>query len=106
MAPVLLPAAAGTPPHVAQLPIATTASARCANGSTPRGDGDRLIALHAHPQGRDKHLMELEALDTEEQRHRRLCELNVIEQVAHVCPTTVVRDAWRRGQALAVHGWI
>jgi carbonic anhydrase len=36
----------------------------------------------------------------------RLCELNVIEQVAHVCETTIVRDAWERGQELTVHGWI
>ena len=36
----------------------------------------------------------------------RLCELNVIEQVANVCQTTVVRDAWDRGQELAVHGWV
>ncbi len=36
----------------------------------------------------------------------RLCELNVIEQVRNVCRTTVVRDAWERGQALSVHGWI
>jgi carbonic anhydrase len=36
----------------------------------------------------------------------RLCELNVIEQVTNVCQTTVVRDAWDRGQALAVHGWV
>lgn len=36
----------------------------------------------------------------------RLCELNVIEQVANVCRTTIVRDAWARGQDLAVHGWI
>lgn len=36
----------------------------------------------------------------------RLCELNVIEQVRNVCQTTIVRDAWARGQALAVHGWI
>jgi carbonic anhydrase len=40
------------------------------------------------------------------QRIDRLCELNVIEQVANVCQTTVVRDAWDRGQALAVHGWV
>ncbi len=40
------------------------------------------------------------------QRLDRLCELNVVEQVANVCQTTVVRDAWERGQALAVHGWI
>jgi carbonic anhydrase len=36
----------------------------------------------------------------------RLCELNVIEQVANVCQTTIVRDAWERGQPLAVHGWV
>jgi carbonic anhydrase len=36
----------------------------------------------------------------------RLCELNVIEQVANVVQTTIVRDAWERGQDLAVHGWV
>jgi carbonic anhydrase len=36
----------------------------------------------------------------------RLCELNVIEQVANVCQTTIVQDAWARGQPLHVHGWI
>jgi carbonic anhydrase len=36
----------------------------------------------------------------------RLCELNVIEQVMHVCETTIVRDAWDRGQEVWVHGWI
>lgn len=36
----------------------------------------------------------------------RLCELNVIEQVENVCRTSIVRDAWSRGQPLAVHGWI
>ena len=36
----------------------------------------------------------------------RLCELNVIEQVANVCQTTIARDAWERGQELTVHGWI
>jgi len=40
------------------------------------------------------------------QRIDRLCELNVIEQVANVCRTTVVHDAWNRGQSLAVHGWV
>ena len=38
-------------------------------------------------------------------RHDRLCELNVIEQVANACHTTIVRDAWDRGQALTVHAW-
>lgn len=36
----------------------------------------------------------------------RLCELNVIEQALHVCETTVVQDAWARGQTVAVHAWI
>jgi len=53
-----------------------------------------------------KHQAQLECLTTEEQRHQRLCELNVIEQVFHACQTTVVRSAWERGQPLAVHGWI
>jgi len=35
-----------------------------------------------------------------------LCERNVVAQVANVCETTIVRDAWRRGQPLTVHGWI
>ncbi|GAA5075056.1 carbonate dehydratase [Lysobacter panacisoli] len=40
------------------------------------------------------------------ERHDRLCELNVIEQVQNVCLTTIVRDAWTRGQELTVHGWV
>ena len=36
----------------------------------------------------------------------RLCELNVIEQARHVCQTTIVQEAWGRGQSLAIHGWI
>ena len=36
----------------------------------------------------------------------RLCELNVIEQARHVCQTTIVQEAWGRGQPLAIHGWI
>ena len=39
-------------------------------------------------------------------RSARLCEFNVIEQVANVCQTTMVRDAWERGQELTIHGWI
>ena len=42
----------------------------------------------------------------ERAHHDRLCELNVIEQVVNVSQTTVVRDAWARGQELAVHGTI
>lgn len=54
---------------------------------------------------RNTHARSLSALPVERQ-HDRLCELNVIEQVRNVCQTTVVQDAWRRGQALAVHGVI
>jgi carbonic anhydrase len=39
-------------------------------------------------------------------RADRLCELNVIEQVRHVCQTTIVQEAWARDQPLAIHGWI
>jgi carbonic anhydrase len=53
-----------------------------------------------------KHQAQLDGLATEKQRHDRLCELNVVEQVVSVSQTTVVRDAWARGQTLAVHGWI
>jgi len=55
---------------------------------------------------RAKHRAEIEVLPTEAKQHVRLCELNVIEQVTNVKQTTVVRDAWARGQSLAVHGWI
>jgi carbonic anhydrase len=56
---------------------------------------------------REKHHRRLECVRAEgPERCDRLCELNVIEQVANVCRTTIVRDAWARGQELAVHGWI
>jgi carbonic anhydrase len=41
-----------------------------------------------------------------EEKLRRLCELNVVEQVRNVCNTTIVRNAWRAGAKLCVHGWI
>ncbi len=55
---------------------------------------------------RAKHQPQLDRLDSERRRHERLCELNVVEQVVNVGETTVVRDAWRRGESLALHGWI
>jgi carbonic anhydrase len=55
---------------------------------------------------RAKYRAELDLLETEEKQHDRLCELNVIEQVANLSRTTVVRDAWLRGQTVTVHGWI
>jgi carbonic anhydrase len=55
---------------------------------------------------RHKHESRLLALSEFERRLDRLCELNVIEQVLNVCHTSIVRDAWQRGQNLSVHGWI
>lgn len=52
-----------------------------------------------------KHAALLEGLP-DEQRLDRLCELNVIEQVANAAQTTVVQSAWERGQSLEIHGWI
>ena len=54
---------------------------------------------------RDKHAALLAPLAGEAAADR-LCELNVVEQVANVAQTTIVRDAWERDQRLAVHGWI
>jgi carbonic anhydrase len=53
-----------------------------------------------------KHQAAIDGLASEAEQHDRLCELNVIEQVVNLSRTTVVRDAWTRGQPLAVHGWI
>jgi carbonic anhydrase len=53
-----------------------------------------------------KHDARVAAIADLQQRVDRLCELNVIEQVANVCQTTIVRDAWDREQELAVHGWV
>ena len=53
-----------------------------------------------------KHERMLAEVDLDALRHARLCELNVIEQTLNVCQTTVVQDAWERGQALSVHGWV
>ncbi len=55
---------------------------------------------------RDTHAGALALLPDGEARRDRLCELNVIEQVLHVAQTTVMRDAWTRGQDVSVHGWI
>jgi carbonic anhydrase len=55
---------------------------------------------------RRKHQADLSEREHEADRHNRLCELNVVEQVVNVSQTTVVRDAWARGQALSVHGWV
>ena len=53
-----------------------------------------------------KHADLLGGIEGEHLQHDRLCELNALEQVAHVCQTTIVQDAWARGQQLSVHGWV
>ena len=55
---------------------------------------------------RQKHEKYLAGVAGEREASDRLCELNVIEQVANVCHTTIARDAWERGQELSIHGWI
>jgi carbonic anhydrase len=53
-----------------------------------------------------KHAARLASIPDENQRVAKLCELNIVEQVHNVCETTIVQDAWDRGQSLSIHGWI
>jgi carbonic anhydrase len=55
---------------------------------------------------REKHDARLAQLSARADRENHLCELNVLEQVTHVCQTSIVRDAWERRQSLEIHGWI
>ena len=55
---------------------------------------------------RQKHEKFLASAASEAEACARLCEMNVIEQVANVCHTTIVRAAWEAGHELAVHGWV
>jgi carbonic anhydrase len=81
------------------------------------GCGGVLAALQARRLGlidnwlrhiQDVHLKHFNLIERtpEYQRHDRLCELNVIENVVNVCQTTVLQDAWARGQDVKVHGWV
>jgi len=82
------------------------------------GCGGVLAALQSRPLGlidnwlrhiRDVHALhraELDSIGDADRRADRLCELNVAAQVANVCRTTIVQDAWRQGRPLTVHGWI
>lgn len=54
---------------------------------------------------RNKHQAWLDGV-ADERRVDALCELNVLEQAINACQTTVVRDAWGRGQEVVVHGWV
>jgi carbonic anhydrase len=72
--------------------------------------GDRLGLIDnwlRHVQDvRQKHNAHLSMISDASKRSDKLCELNVVEQVSNVCQTTIVQDAWTRGQQLAIHGWI
>jgi carbonic anhydrase len=82
------------------------------------GCGGVKAAIDRHPHGlidnwlrhvRDIYLQYKEDLDTkvnETERLDLLCELNVRQQVVNVGNTTIIQDAWARGQAVTVHGWI
>jgi carbonic anhydrase len=82
------------------------------------GCGGVRAATESHPHGlidnwlrhiRDLHKRrstELSRFTSVEERINRLCELNVIEQVKNVGSTTIVQEAWQRGQMVAIHGWI
>jgi len=73
-------------------------------------DGQRrgLVDHWLHPirEVAEEHRAELEAIADRHKRNDRLCELNVIRQVRNVASDVFVQDAWARGQALSVHGWV
>ncbi|BCX88734.1 carbonic anhydrase [Methylomarinovum tepidoasis] len=81
------------------------------------GCGGVLAAMQGEPLGlidnwlryiKDIYQHNADLLDAlpEAERADRLCEFNVIQQAANVCYTSIVQDAWRRGQQLSIHGWI
>jgi carbonic anhydrase len=73
-------------------------------------DGQRrgLVDHWLHPirEVAADHRAELEAIADTHKRNDRLCELNVLRQVRNVASDVFVQDAWARGQALSVHGWV
>ncbi len=73
-------------------------------------DGQRrgLVDHWLHPirEVHHQHRHELEAIADDRARLDRLCELNVIRQVRNVASDVFVQDAWARGQAVSVHGWV
>jgi carbonic anhydrase len=82
------------------------------------GCGGIKAAMEEHPHGlvdnwlrhvrdiQQRYQQLLAALPSDAERMGRLCELNTVEQVINVGSTTIIHDAWNRGQSLTVHGWI
>ena len=54
----------------------------------------------------EKYASRLDRIEDTQKRFDHFCELNVKEQAYHICQTTIVQNAWKRGQQLSVHGWI
>ncbi len=73
-------------------------------------DGKRrgLVDHWLHPirEAWEEHREELEAIPDREARLHRLCEINVVRQVKNVAGDIFVQEAWARGQAVSVHGWV
>lgn len=61
--------------------------------------------LHNIQDVRDRHMDQLDRLTNPTARHNRMCELNVMQQVVNVSQTSIMREAWERGQKVIVHGW-
>lgn len=62
--------------------------------------------LHGIKNIYKRNQFELEKLKSDQERLDKMCELNVIQQVQNICYTSIVQDAWQRGQSLTIHGWI
>jgi carbonic anhydrase len=75
-----------------------------AHRATPLGLIDNWLR-HIQDVG-ERHRNLLAASPDEPSRMDRLCELNVVEQALNVCRTTILQEAWGRGQNVAVHAWI
>jgi carbonic anhydrase len=54
----------------------------------------------------ERHAAELASLPNDVERGRRLCELNIVDQVRNVCESTIVLNAWKEERGLLVHGWV
>ena len=89
--------------------IIVTGHYGCSGVSAAMGDEDLGLITNWLRHIRDIYLRNRESIDTLPDKHartNRLCELNVIDQVKNVCGTTILQNAWKRGQQIAVHGCI
>jgi len=77
---------------------------RAALGDEDHGQIDNWLA-HIKDVIKDNY-QEISALEDEQERVDRLCELNVIRQVSNVAKTSIIQNAWRNGKDITVHGWV